>query len=62
MRKSIFVISIIIAWFIAVMYDLIDKMTDVKIDALLYAAIAIMIVGLFGGLHANNKGHTKEEL
>lgn len=62
MRKSVIVISVLCALFIAVIFNKIKNMTGVEIDALLYIAIAIMVLGLYRGLYTNNKDCEKEEL
>ena len=46
MRKSAVVISTLSALLIAVVYNQIDKMTGVKLSALLYISIAAMIIGV----------------
>lgn len=62
MRKSILIISILIAWFMAAMFNQIKTITGIEIDALLYAAIITMIFGLYKGLHKSNKDQPEEEL
>lgn len=62
MRKSILIISILIAWFMAAMFNQIKTITGIEIDALLYAAIITMIFGLCKGLRKSNKDQPEEEL
>lgn len=62
MRKSILIISILIAWFMAAMFNQIKTITGIEIDALLYAAIITMIFGLYKGLRKSNKDQPEEEL
>lgn len=61
MRKSILVISMLGALFMAVIFNLIKNVTGIEFDALLYAAIATMIIGLYKGLYTNNKTDNEEE-
>ena len=61
MQKPILVISILGAFVMAVIYNEIKKVTGIEIDLLLYAALAIMVVGLCFGLCSNNKDKVKEE-
>ena len=62
MRKSVIVISILCALFIAVIFNQIKSVTGIEVNVLLYIAIAIMALGLYRGLYANNKDVEKEEL
>lgn len=62
MRKSILVISMLSAWLMAAVFNGIKNTTGLEIDALLYAAIVTMIVGLYKGLYKNNKDQTRKEL
>lgn len=61
MRKSIFVISMLSALFMAVTFNIIKNVTGIEIDALLYVAMAMLIIGLYKGLCANNKSDTEKE-
>lgn len=55
MRKSILIISMLIAWTLAATFNQIKLITGLEFDALLYAAIVTMIVGLYKGLYETNK-------
>ena len=61
MRKSIFVISMLSALFMAVTFNIIKNVTGIEIDALLYVAMAILVIGLYKSLCANNKSDTEKE-
>lgn len=61
MRKSILVISMLSALFMAVTFNAIKNVTGIEFDVLLYAAIATMIIGLYKSLYTNNKTDTEEE-
>ncbi len=61
MRKSILVISMLSALFMAVTFNVIKNVTGIEFDVLLYAAIATMIIGLYKSLYTNNKTDTEEE-
>lgn len=62
MKKSVLVISVLCALFIAVIFNQIKNMTGVEVDVLLYIAVAIMVLGLYRGLYANNKDCVKKGL
>lgn len=61
MRKSILVISMLSALFMAVTFNVIKNVTGIEFDVLLYAAMATMIIGLYKSLYTNNKTDTEEE-
>ena len=61
MRKSILVISMLSALFMAVTFNAIKNVTGIEFDVLLYTAIATMIIGLYKSLYTNNKTDTEEE-
>ena len=49
------------ALFMAVTFNIIKNVTGIEIDALLYVAMAMLIIGLYKGLCANNKSDTEKE-
>lgn len=61
MRKSLFVISILCALFMAVTFNIIKNVTGIENDALLYVAMVILVIGLYKSLCANNKSDTEKE-
>ena len=62
MKKSVIVVSILCSLFIAVIFNQIKNVTGVEVDALLYIAMAIMVLGLYRGFYANNKDCAKKGL
>lgn len=62
MRKPVLFTSMLGAFFMALAYDQIEKVSGIEISLLLYAAVITMVVGLYTGLYTNNKQESKEEL
>lgn len=62
MRKSVLISSTLIAWVMAIVYDKIEKTTGTELDALLWAALITIAVGLYVGLYRNNEDRPKREL
>jgi hypothetical protein len=46
----------------AIVYDKIEKTTGTELDALLWAALITIAVGLYVGLYRNNEDRPKREL
>lgn len=61
MQKSLLVISMLSSWAISVVYYQINRATGMEPKILLCAAIAVMVFGLYAGLHTKNKRDAKEE-
>lgn len=61
MRNFILIISTLIGWVMAIAYDRIEKVTGLELTALLWAAIIIIIIGLYTGLIKNGADKQKEE-
>lgn len=63
MRKSVLIVSMLVAWTLAAVFSQIKNITGLEFDGLLYAAISTMIFGLYKGLYkTTNKNQAKKEL
>lgn len=62
MQRSVFVASILSAWFMALVFDWIEKTTGARVMPLLCVAAITMIFGLYKGLYASNEYDTEKEL
>ena len=61
MRKPLLIIGVLSAFVMALIFNLIEKRTGVRIEVLLYASVVMIIAGLYGGL-TTNRNESKEEL
>lgn len=60
MQTTKLMLSSLSAWAMAGAYDYIERATGTEFNVLLWAAVVIMIGGLYFGLYAKNK-NIKEE-
>ena len=62
MKNSVVIWSTFSALVIAVIYDQINQITEIKVIPLLYFSTIIIVIGLFIGFRGNDKYEKKEKV
>lgn len=61
MRKSMFGVSVLGSFLLAVVYDGIHKLTGLELRFMLYAAVILLLYGVYSKQYTNDETKSEEE-